>query len=374
MTRLLLPVLLSLIAGTAIAAAQPDQLDLRSKAQPLSALLESIADQCDAGLVVPQIVQSKLARPVTLTARRATWAEASRWLADEFRMTMRLVGNHLEIGDADREFRARLVSATYDIRTLTQAMSTFPGPDLDIPEPGGVGSRLLPPIEPDTIPEINEFIELVQLQVAPETWSIEGVAIEAYNGSMVVTQVPEIQTRIAAFIEALERTAARQVVVRCHRLPAAAPLPTTLDAAAWNVLARNLGAPAGMVMQFDEQQNSHFSGTQRLVIMDADVNQEVFDPIISVISDGLVVDVQTNVTHAGVVTTARLSNTRKQTITPAPLLSTQGKVLTPIELVGSDLDRNRDTRVIPDGGAAIYHFDGQTFALSIQVLDFTRKP
>lgn len=378
MSRLLFPCLLALTSAVALSgAAIPEHLDLRAKAQPLSTVLESIASQCDAGLLVHQAMQARLDDKVTLTAKQATWAEASRWLADDFRMTMRLNGRHLEIGDADKEFRDRLVSVTYDIRTLTRAMGSFPGPDLDIPEPGGVGSRLLPPIEPDSIPPINDFIELVQVHIAPGTWEISGVAIEDYNGALVVTQVPEVHKQIAEFIAHLERTSARQVVVRCHRLPAAAtPLPPTLDPAAWHAMAKDLTAPTGVLLLFDEQQNSHFSGTQRLVLMDADVNQEAFDPLMSVISDGLAMDVTANVTNAGVVTTARFTATSRQAITASGVFSPNGAAqpLAPIDLIAFDQDRSRDTRVIPDGGAAIFQFAGQTVALSIEVLDFTRKP
>lgn len=366
--------LLALCVAPLFSAAIPDQLDLRANRERLSTVLESIAKQCGAGLVVPQSVQGRLAGEVTLTARKVSWADASRWLADEFRMTMRVVGEHLEIGDADREFRARLVSVTYDIRTLTQPLGSYPSTLLSLPEASGVGSRLLPPIEPDSIPPVNDFIELVQRRIAPNTWTIDGVGIEAYNGDLVVIQAPEIHQLIAEFIATLERTSARQVIVRCHRLPAGAPPTGVLDATAWTTLAKGLAAPIGVVQLLDEQQNGHFSGTQRSVIIDADVNQDAFDPIVSTISDGLSFDLDVHVTNAGVVTTTRFAATDKQVLTPAPVTSTQGKVLTLIEQVANDHGFTSDTRVIPDGGAALYRVGGQVYALSVEVLDFTKKP
>ena len=56
------------------------------------------------------------------------------------------------------------------------------------------------------------------------------------------------------------------------------------------------------------------------------------------------------------------------------LLSTQGKVLSPVEVITIDHGNTRDTRVIPDGGAALYQVGGQVYALSVEVLDFARKP
>jgi len=371
------PALTALLLGTVIslhAVEQPAELDLRAKNQPLSTVLETIADQCSAGLVVQRNVHERLDEKVTLIGRKVTWAEATRWLADEYRLTMKIVGEHLQISDADLEFRARLVSHTYDIRTLTLAMGSFPGPDLDIPEPGGVGSRLLPPIEPDSVQPINDFVELIQRFIAPTTWTIEGVGIKEFQTSLIIIQVPEIHQRIAEFIAQLERTAARQVVVRCYRLPAAAPLPSVLDANAWTAVLKTVAAPVGVVLSSDEQRNHHFSGTQRLIIADADVNQEAFDPIVSLISEGLAVDVETHVTNAGVVTTTRLTTASKLNTTLSVLKNQQGQQLTPLDLVDLHQDRIRDTRVIPSGGAAIYPFAGQFYALSVEVLDFTKKP
>ncbi len=375
MMRLLLLVLAGV--STLTAATQPEHLDLRLGREPLAQVLDTIASQCDAGLVVHHGVQARLAGQTMLNVRKISWSDAARWLAAEHRLTMRLVGNHLEIGDADRAFRARLVTATYDLQSLTAPAPALPGPDLDIPEPGGYGSRLLPPIEPASIPEVNEFIELVQRQVAPDTWTIPGVAIRQHNESIVVIQVPEVQQQIAEFIATLERVAARQVIVRCHRLPApdaATATATVLDATAWSAMAKDLGAPAGVVQVLDEQQNHFFSGIQSAMIIDADVNQEAFDPVVTVISQGLAIDVDTRVTHAGVVATVRFNASTRQKITTAPVTSTAGKVLVAIELPEQEHQRSRDTRIVPNGGAALYRFGDQVYALSFEVLEYVKKP
>ena len=102
----------------------------------------------------------------------------------------------------------------YDIRDLTHAMASFPGPDLDIPEPGGVGSRLLPPIQPDTAPEINEFIEIIQKVVSPASWANEGVAIEDYNGSMVVTQTADVHKQVEELLRTLRNQKGTQIHVK----------------------------------------------------------------------------------------------------------------------------------------------------------------
>jgi type II secretory pathway component GspD/PulD (secretin) len=110
--------------------------------------------------------------------------------------------------------RGNVIMKLYDIRDLTHAMASFPGPDLDIPEPGGVGSRLLPPIESETAPAINEFIEIITKVVMPATWMSEGVAIEEYNGSMVVTQTTEVHKQIEELLRTLRNQKGTQIHVK----------------------------------------------------------------------------------------------------------------------------------------------------------------
>ncbi len=119
----------------------------------------------------------------------------------------------LFISNADG-LRGDVFMKLYDIRDLTHAMSSFPGPDLSIPESGGVGSRLLPPVEPTTAPELNEFIEIIQNVVAPNSWQNDGVAIEEYNGSMVVTQSADVHTLIADLLRTLRNQKGTQIHVK----------------------------------------------------------------------------------------------------------------------------------------------------------------
>ncbi len=102
----------------------------------------------------------------------------------------------------------------YDIRDLTHAMASFPGPDLAIPQPGNVGSRLLPPIETETAPEINEFIEIIRRVVSPATWEKEGVAIEEYNGSMVITQTTDVHKQVEELLRTLRNQKGTQIHVK----------------------------------------------------------------------------------------------------------------------------------------------------------------
>ncbi len=115
--------------------------------------------------------------------------------------------------------RGDLFMKIYDVRDLTHAMASFPGPSMEIPEPGGTGSMLLPPVEPDTTPETGEFMEIIRQVVAPASWSDEaGTGIEEYNGAMVVTQSGEVHTQVDELLRALRNQRGSQIHVKCKFL------------------------------------------------------------------------------------------------------------------------------------------------------------
>lgn len=115
--------------------------------------------------------------------------------------------------------RGDLFMKLYDVRDLTHAMASFPGPSLEIPEPGGQGSQLLPPIEPETRPETAEFIDIIKQVVAPATWTDgNGTSVEEYNGAMVVTQSAEVHAQVDELLRALRNQRGSQIHVKCKFL------------------------------------------------------------------------------------------------------------------------------------------------------------
>ncbi len=102
----------------------------------------------------------------------------------------------------------------YDVRDLTHAMQSFPGPELDIPEPGGKGATLLPPIDAAAAVDTSEFIDIIKRVVAPQTWDGKGVDIGEYNGSMVVTQTAEIQRQVEELLRSLRNQKGTQIHVK----------------------------------------------------------------------------------------------------------------------------------------------------------------
>ncbi len=107
----------------------------------------------------------------------------------------------------------------YDIRDLTHAPKSFPGPEMDIPQPGGTGATLLPAIEQEQQPEANEFIDIIKKVVAPDTWQPEnGTDIGEFNGNMVVTQTADVHRLVEEMLRALRNQKGTQIHVKCKFL------------------------------------------------------------------------------------------------------------------------------------------------------------
>ena len=164
--------LLSLLVASVLnAATQPAIIDLRADKEPLFTLIERIARQCDAGLLIHHSLQERMDAEVTVVAKDAKWADAMALLSNEYHIVITVNGDRIEIDDADRDFRKRLVTITYDVRSLTASMVYFPGPELSIPEPGGNGSRLITLASSENVQQIDDLITLVKNQVAPPSGS-----------------------------------------------------------------------------------------------------------------------------------------------------------------------------------------------------------
>ena len=106
----------------------------------------------------------------------------------------------------------------YDIRDLTLGLTQFPGPELTIPEPGGTGSQLIPEIEDQDPPSLDELMEIIQIVVDPESWDADGVGLEEYNGSMVITQTPEIHEKVESLLAQLRRQRGVQINLKVRFL------------------------------------------------------------------------------------------------------------------------------------------------------------
>ncbi len=136
----------------------------------------------------------------------------------------------------------------YDVRDLLQGLTMFPGPDLDIPEPGGTGSRLLPPVQDDQPPELDEFVDIIQRVVAPDTWGGDsGAQIGEFQGSMVVTQSAVVHQQVEELLRQLRNQRGTQIHVKVKFLSVENALLEEIGVS-WNGYNQNLapGFPAGV--------------------------------------------------------------------------------------------------------------------------------
>jgi hypothetical protein len=362
--------LAAVLAAPAVAANQPATLDLRADREQLFTLLERIAKQCDAGLAVEAAVGDQMAHQVTIKAKDAAWKDAVALLASDYGIALTLTGDRLVVSAAGEEQRRRLVRRAYEVGNLTRDLPAYPGPSLEIPEPGGQGAKLLPPVEPESKPEGAEILDTIQRYVRPQEWARDGVSISTYNTLIIIWQTPEVHAEIAALLERLERAAAREVVCRAYRLPAAPDVGPVVNADAWSTLAKSAGSPIASFVCIDGQQNHHFSGTQSLYVADTDIVQGVNDPIMTVLSRGLAIDVGPHATVGGVLVALRFDQTTDSQITPSEIDDPAGKPLATIGQPRLALDVAHDCRLVPPGGAAVLRFGPRAYALTFEVLDW----
>ncbi len=164
----------------------------------------------------PQVIATS-PPPVTLKVDRMKL----RYVLD---FIMRLSGLNYVLRDEaifisnNEGVRGDVYMKLYDVRDLTHAMQSFPGPDLDIPEPGGQGAKLLPPVEPESKPETGEFIDIIKKVVTPNLWTREGTGIEEYNGAMVITQTGDVHKQVEELLRALRNQKGTQIHVKVRFL------------------------------------------------------------------------------------------------------------------------------------------------------------
>lgn len=364
------PLILVILTTALLAAAQPATLDLNVKQKSLLVALEQIAEQCAASLVVDADCSQRLEQELTLVVDKATWADVIGLLRNQHQLALQLDGAALRVGDAEKAWRAGLVLRFYDVHPLLRGMAQYPGPDLDIPEPGAMGSRMLAPIADAEPPEIATFSDLIQQLVEPQSWGRGGVSIGEHKGNLAITQTREAHARIQRLLEEWERVAARQIVTRVWRLDAKAGADdAVVNAERWKTLIAER-RPLAAFTSLEDQQNHHFSGVQRQAVSDVDVVQKVLDPIISLVSEGLVVDCQPTVIVDGVLATIRFTASSASPPGEWTMTNDAGAALASVDTPNLGLDRSNDTRLVPFGGGTVFTFGERVYGVSFEVLQY----
>ncbi len=161
------------LTGTRLAVSAPDEslpkaarqrLDQRISVDfnevPLNEVAAFLAKVSAINLVLtPEL----LAQPpsVTLKADGITLGNALNWIATLTRV--RWGWRDEAFYFSDRKLPAPRVVKFHEVADLLRPVPNFPGPDLSLPEPGGSGILVMPPIaEPVAPPTGDELVDLVR--------------------------------------------------------------------------------------------------------------------------------------------------------------------------------------------------------------------
>jgi hypothetical protein len=341
-------------------------IDLQADKQPVALVLEQIASRLHVGLVVDATAAEKLQVPASIDLHDASLRDISMVLSG-LGLEISYQLGWIQVGMSMP--KERLLTKSYPAHSLTFGKTNYPGIDLAIPEPGGLGSRTLSPIEAETAPETNEVIDILRKTVAPESWDAPGVSINEDMVSIVVTQSAGVHALIAAKLAELERSYGRQLICRVYAVTVDDNTPPILAQPAWTAMLAQCHAPVAAFVLLNGTQNNHFCGTQRSYVADGDNVQEGIDPIISVLSQGLSVDTTPQITVDGVLANMRLTQSTSDMSVFDTMKDDQGNHLLELENPRVERLSARETRLIPYGGAALYRIGGRAYAVSFEKVE-----
>ncbi len=165
----------------------------------------------------PEVVAGGGVAPITMQLSNVKLRNALEFIMLQTNLRYTLQDEAIYISDVDG-LRGDSYMKVYDIRDLTIGLTQFPGPELEIPEPGGTGANLIPEIADDEPPDVAEFQEIIEEVVSPDSWDVDGVGIEEWNGSLVVTQTGDVHRQIEELLRTLRNQQAVQINVKVRFL------------------------------------------------------------------------------------------------------------------------------------------------------------
>ena len=289
--------LLVLSIFTCLGAVDSDvQLDLRIANGDLLNAMERMARDLDVSLVVHQDAIEHLdenKNKAEVDIRDAGWSKLKDFLEDEYRLAVSHQDGQLVVRDSESLFLSRTEVRWYDVRLLVEGVQHYYTER---------SSSFADDIE-DTL-DMDQLINMIELQVAEESWGRDGVSLTDINGWLVVCHIPEVQDKVRALLLNLEAAVARQVQLRVFELPIdkADGLSAVMSAESWQKHLAH-GRSLGCFVVPDSGRN-HLSAlriAEYMRMFDGDVPRP--DKLIG----GLSVDCEVMVSRRGIVLTTRLN-------------------------------------------------------------------
>ncbi|HEV7302359.1 MAG TPA: hypothetical protein VGN72_23675 [Tepidisphaeraceae bacterium] len=199
---------------------------LRFDQTPLDEVMESLRTQTGVNLFVNwralEAAGVKRTTPITARLRNVPLAKALNvLLQDAGGSSVRLMyvadDNVITVSSRDDLETLNVVARAYDVRDLIISIPDYPAPR---DTPSGVAEDAVA-ATPTKQQLIEQLVTLLQANIAPETWKVNGGTvgeIREINGTLVVTTAPAHQERVAALLEKLREQRAVQVTIEAHYL------------------------------------------------------------------------------------------------------------------------------------------------------------
>lgn len=163
---------------------------------------------------------------VTLKLRKARVADALTLMLELNGLTYLIRDGVVFVTTPDAARSRPTITRVYDVRGLQISLEDFPGSLDDL---AGLLTRRAPskgPVadEDEREPKreqlsIERLIELIQSQIAPESWDLEGTSIDAIGGSLVVRNTRQVHQQLALFLRDLQQFATITIRVDAWLLP-----------------------------------------------------------------------------------------------------------------------------------------------------------
>ncbi len=123
--------------------------------------------------------------------------------------------------------QGNMILRAHDVQDLTVQLPDFSGPkisEIRLPDSASFGTEEEEPAFGGVLPEAKPLMDPANLEtlitqtISPASWEAEGASIRFSNGFLVVSQTPELQARVAAFLEDLRRYTSSMVTIEARFL------------------------------------------------------------------------------------------------------------------------------------------------------------
>lgn len=361
---LLLVLWLPCFLATAPGQDHPETVDLRIEKGTLLQLLERTARDLRMGLVVDADSTEKMQEPITLFALETPWAKALDLFRHQYGLEITIDDGLLLVSDAQRARLERLEMRLYDLRPLINGISNFPGPQLGISRGAGPVSA----IADTSPPEFGQVIEMIELFSTPDSWMEQGTGIEEYNGTLAISNLPEVHEQISALLREMERNRATLINATVYLVDEGDEFPAKISAANWPAVRAELGHPVGNVLLRSGQRNHLASAISYNRISGYGEDQGRLIPEVGRIGEGLVVDLTLQRSeHRGLISTARIQAIEPAILSPRAM-NLGDDELTPWEQAQQVNHGRGDTRLLEPGGASVHTVGDSTVIIHYEVI------